>query len=56
MLLKTERLLLREFKESDFDDFSSLMANPEVMRFSLSGPLSKEQARENFQKKDSGTL
>jgi GrpB-like predicted nucleotidyltransferase (UPF0157 family) len=51
MLLKTKRLILKEFKESDFTYFLSLVASPEVMRFSVNGPLSKEQAQENFQKR-----
>jgi [ribosomal protein S5]-alanine N-acetyltransferase len=51
MLLITERLILREFTEADLPDFSALMADPEVMRFSVNGPLSQEQAKENLQKR-----
>lgn len=52
MKLETQRLLLREFTLDDLDVFASLMANPEVMRFSLSGPMKdKEQAREYLQKR-----
>lgn len=49
MILQTPRLVLREFIEEDFDAFALLMADPEVMRFSLSGPLSREQAKHYFQ-------
>lgn len=38
MLLETERLILREFTLEDLDSFAWLVADPEVMRFSLSGP------------------
>jgi RimJ/RimL family protein N-acetyltransferase len=48
-LLKTERLYLRNFEQNDLVLFASLMADPEVMRFSLSGPLSHERAKEIFQ-------
>lgn len=46
MILTTPRLILRRFLESDLDDFSSLMADPEVMRFSIRGPTSKDQSKE----------
>lgn len=51
MNLQTERLLLREFTLSDVTDFANLMADPEVMRFSLQGPLNKEQAEKYFEKR-----
>lgn len=44
MRLETERLILREFTIDDLDAFAWLMADPEVMRFSLNGPMNKEQA------------
>ncbi|MBA2726736.1 MAG: GNAT family N-acetyltransferase [Parachlamydiaceae bacterium] len=49
MILETERLILREFSMDDLHAFASLMADPEVMRFSLSGPMSKEKAKEYLQ-------
>lgn len=49
--LETERLILREFTIDDLDAFALLMADPEVMRFSLNGPMNKEQAKEYFQKR-----
>jgi len=45
MLIETERLILREFELSDLDDFAAIMANPEVMRFSISGPWNPEQTK-----------
>ena len=45
MILQTPRLLLREFTKDDLDAFALIMADPEVMRFSLSGPQSKEVAK-----------
>jgi len=51
MLFSTKHLTLRDFTIADFDVFAALMADPEVMRFSLKGPLSKEEAKEYFQKR-----
>lgn len=51
MRLETERLILREFTIDDLDAFAWLMADPEVMRFSLNGPMNKEQAREYLQRR-----
>ena len=42
MELKTKRLILRPFGESDLDDMAALMANADFMRFSL-GLFSREQ-------------
>lgn len=51
MRLETERLILREFTIDDLDAFAWLLAEPEVMRFSLSGPIQdREHAREYLQK------
>ena len=35
MQLKTERLILRSFREDDVDSMAQLFANPDFMRFSL---------------------
>lgn len=52
MKLETERLILREFIVDDLDAFASLMADPEVMHFSLSGPMKNvTQVKEYFQKR-----
>lgn len=42
MILETSRLILRSFREKDFDLLAELMANPDFMRFSL-GVFSREQ-------------
>ena len=39
----TPRLLLREFTPDDIDALAPILADPEVMRFSLSGPETREQ-------------
>jgi RimJ/RimL family protein N-acetyltransferase len=50
MLTETERLILREFTFDDLDAFARLMADPEVMRFSLNGPMAdKAQAKDYLQ-------
>jgi RimJ/RimL family protein N-acetyltransferase len=52
MFVETGRLEIREWTSDDFEAFAVLMADPEVMRFSLKGkPLSIEEAREYFQKR-----
>ena len=43
VITSTLRLLLREFTDDDIDALASSLANPEVMRFSLSGPETREQ-------------
>jgi RimJ/RimL family protein N-acetyltransferase len=43
--IQTERTVLRRFREEDLDDIASVLAHPEVMKFSLSGPYSREQSR-----------
>lgn len=45
MAIKTERLLLRQWKESDFEPFAAINADPEVMAFYPS-ILSTEQSHE----------
>jgi hypothetical protein len=42
MIIETQRLILRPFREEDLDLLAELMANPDFMRFSL-GPFSREQ-------------
>jgi RimJ/RimL family protein N-acetyltransferase len=51
MFLQTERLFLRPFALSDVDVLAPILGNPEVMRFSLNGPLNKEQVKEYLQKR-----
>jgi GrpB-like predicted nucleotidyltransferase (UPF0157 family)/ribosomal protein S18 acetylase RimI-like enzyme len=51
MHLETKHLIIRELTSDDLDAFSSLLGNPEVMHFSLSGPLSREQAKDYLEKR-----
>jgi len=46
MILQTERLILRKFTKDDLPELAPLLADPEVMRFSLKGPLSYKEAGE----------
>jgi RimJ/RimL family protein N-acetyltransferase len=51
MLLKTKHLIVRKFTEADLDDLAILLGDPEVMRFSLSGPiLEREKVQQYLQK------
>ena len=45
--LETERLVLREFRESDTDAYAEMLADPEVMRF-LGKPMSRAEAWRNM--------
>jgi len=52
MFIETARLEIREWTNDDFEEFAALMADPEVMRFSLKGkPLNPDEAKEYFQKR-----
>lgn len=43
--IETERLLLREFKQSDIDAYTAICADPEVVKFLSSGvPMNREEA------------
>jgi len=44
--ITTSRLLLRPFQQNDFDDAYHLLSDPEVMRYSLNGPYSREKSRD----------
>jgi RimJ/RimL family protein N-acetyltransferase len=44
--VRTERLLLREFHEADFDDVHAYASDPQVARFMEWGPNTQEQTRE----------
>jgi ribosomal-protein-alanine N-acetyltransferase len=43
MLLSTSRLFLREFTTEDLEDLHEVLGDPLVMKFSLSGPCSREK-------------
>lgn len=52
MFLETKRLTLREFTKEDLDAFTRLIADPEVMRYSVRGPMKdREQVKEYLQKR-----
>ncbi len=51
MFLTTDRSYVREFKVSDLEEFASIVSDEEVMRFSLKGPLNKEEAQAYLQKR-----
>jgi RimJ/RimL family protein N-acetyltransferase len=51
MLTETLRLQIRDYTQGDCGAFALLMADPEVMRFSVKGPLGPEEAQEHFQKR-----
>lgn len=46
MIIETERMLLREFTNDDLDEMTEVLGDPEVMRFSLNGPYSREKTFE----------
>lgn len=48
--LATSRLALRRYRPDDFDFFAYLLDRPEVVRYSSTGRLSREEARELFDK------
>jgi ribosomal-protein-alanine N-acetyltransferase len=43
-IVETERLTLRRFCESDLEEMHKVLSNPEVMKFSLNGPYSREKS------------
>jgi [ribosomal protein S5]-alanine N-acetyltransferase len=49
MLLETQRLVLREFRREDFQELASILADPEVMRFSPTGILSISETQEKIE-------
>ena len=45
-MMNSQRVSLRPFEASDLDDLHAVMGNPDVMRFSLSGPKTKPETEE----------
>ena len=43
-IVETDNLRLRRWREDDLDAFARITADPEVMRYMLRGPLSREEA------------
>ncbi|QMS89746.1 GNAT family N-acetyltransferase [Nostoc edaphicum CCNP1411] len=48
--MKTARLLLRPYTPQDLDELASILSNPAVMRYSLRGPIPKDQVKEALYK------
>ena len=47
-VLKTERLILRGHKPSDFPEFAAMRADPEVARYTTGKPIDEEEAWSKF--------
>ncbi len=47
-VLTTERLVLTRFNTGDLDQVAELLGDSKVMRYSLNGPMNREQTREYF--------
>lgn len=50
VVAETELLILRELEEGDLENLYSLIGHPEVMRFSIAGPYTKQETKEFIQK------
>jgi RimJ/RimL family protein N-acetyltransferase len=48
IVCETSRLLLRKFHESDAEPLLSVLGDPEVMRFSIRGPVTREDIRTKY--------
>jgi ribosomal-protein-alanine N-acetyltransferase len=48
IVCETSRLILRKFNESDVEPLLSFLCNPEVMRFSIKGPLTREDIQTKY--------
>jgi len=42
--VETERLLLRQFRQSDLDAYAQMLADPEIVEYFPDGPLTRDQA------------
>lgn len=51
MILKTDRLIIREFTAEDLNALASLLGNEQVMEFSIVGPLSWQQTKEYLEQR-----
>lgn len=49
-IIETDRMILRNFCRSDLGEIAEVLGHPEVMRFSLSGPYSRQQCEKFVQK------
>ncbi|MDD6656265.1 MAG: GNAT family N-acetyltransferase [Lachnospiraceae bacterium] len=48
MLIETERLILRRYKEEDLDDLYEYLSDPEVVAFEPYKPMSYDEVKENL--------
>ena len=48
IICETPRLILRQFKESDVESLLSFQSDPEVMRFSIKGPATREDIQTKY--------
>lgn len=46
IVAETQRLVIRRFVPADIDSLAPILADPEVMRFSVKGPLDVDETRE----------
>jgi len=46
VIAESDRLILREFTAADLDDLAPILADPEVMRFSVGGPFTRQNTAE----------
>ncbi|WP_165244125.1 GNAT family N-acetyltransferase [Paludisphaera soli] len=47
-ILETERLILRQFRDSDLDAYAEMTSDPEVMHYLGSGPMNRAEAWRNM--------
>ena len=50
--LPTERLIIRQFIDADKESLRLILADPKVMRYSLNGPITIDEARKQLSDKD----
>ncbi|MGF1486999.1 MAG: GNAT family N-acetyltransferase [Prochloraceae cyanobacterium] len=50
IIAETHRLVVRHFSENDLEDLSAILADPEVMKFSLKGVKTKTETKELIQR------
>jgi [ribosomal protein S5]-alanine N-acetyltransferase len=48
IVCETSRLILRQFNESDVESLLSFLGDPEVMRFSVKGPATREDIQTKY--------
>ena len=49
LISETKRLILRRFESTDVDDLTEVLEHPEVMEFSLSGPINRTTVAKKIQ-------